>query len=27
VMGKGCECQVYGAANLEGVVVHDDASG
>ena len=27
VMGKGCECQVYGSANLDGIVVHDDASG
>jgi hypothetical protein len=27
VMGKGCECQVTGAANLDGVVVVDDASG
>ena len=27
VMGKGCECQVSGSANLDGIVVHDDASG
>ena len=27
VMGKGCECQVTGAANRDGVVVVDDASG
>jgi hypothetical protein len=26
-MGKGCECHAYGSTNLEGVVVHDDASG
>jgi hypothetical protein len=27
VMGKGCECHIYGSASLDGVVVHDDASG
>ncbi len=27
VMGKGCECHVYGSATLDGVIVHDDASG
>jgi hypothetical protein len=27
VMGKACECQATGAANLDGLVVHDDASG
>jgi hypothetical protein len=27
VMGKGCECHAYGSATLDGVVVHDDASG
>jgi hypothetical protein len=27
VMGKGCECHVYGSVSLDGVVVHDDASG
>jgi hypothetical protein len=26
-MGKGCECHVYGSVSLDGVVVHDDASG
>jgi hypothetical protein len=26
-MGKGCECHANGSANLDGVVVHDDASG
>ena len=27
VMGKGCECQVYGLVDLDGIVVRDDASG
>jgi len=27
VMGKGCECQVFGLVNLDGIVVRDDASG
>ena len=27
LMGKGCECHAYGSANLDGVVVRDDASG
>jgi hypothetical protein len=27
VMGKGCECQALRAANLDGIVVRDDASG
>jgi hypothetical protein len=27
VMGKGCECQVLGSVNLDGIVVRDDASG
>ena len=27
VMGKGCECQVLGTVSLDGIVVHDDASG
>jgi hypothetical protein len=27
LMGKGCECHAYGSTNLDGVVVHDDASG
>ena len=27
LMGKGCECQAIGSVNLDGVVVHDDASG
>ena len=27
LMGKGCECHVNGSASLDGVVVHDDASG
>ncbi len=27
VMGKGCECQVFGSVSLDGTVVHDDASG
>lgn len=27
VMGKGCECHATGSVNLDGVVVHDDASG
>jgi hypothetical protein len=26
-MGKGCECQATGSVSLDGVVVHDDASG
>jgi hypothetical protein len=27
LMGKGCECHANGSASLDGVVVHDDASG
>jgi hypothetical protein len=27
LMGKGCECRVYGSASLDGVIVLDDASG
>jgi hypothetical protein len=27
LMGKGCECHATGSASLEGIVVHDDASG
>jgi hypothetical protein len=27
LMGKGCECHAIGSANLDGVIVHDDASG
>jgi hypothetical protein len=27
LMGKGCECHANGSANLDGVTVHDDASG
>jgi hypothetical protein len=26
-MGKGCECHANGSVSLDGVVVHDDASG
>jgi hypothetical protein len=27
LMGKGCECHANGSANVDGIVVHDDASG
>ena len=27
MMGKGCECHANGSVSLDGVVVHDDASG
>ena len=27
LMGKGCECHATGSVSLDGVVVHDDASG
>ena len=27
LMGKGCECHANGSVSLDGVVVHDDASG
>ncbi len=27
VMGKGCECHAFGSVSLDGIVVHDDASG
>ena len=27
VLGKACECQATGSANLDGLIVHDDASG
>lgn len=27
LMGKGCECQATGSVSLDGIVVHDDASG
>jgi hypothetical protein len=27
LMGKGCECHAIGSVSLDGVVVHDDASG
>ena len=27
VLGKACECQAIGSPNLDGLIVHDDASG
>jgi hypothetical protein len=27
LMGKGCECHAFGSVSLDGIVVHDDASG